>query len=148
MDILLQIHSLGVVHNNWTTSSTLMDDNGNLKVIEFGDACLHDPDGVCPLPRNLKLFELTPNYTEIQCQEIYDVAIAMDLFTPCEFSTSRAGALLTELDLDIVTYMGIRVDLSRLKSLTDLVNKAIERDTIRTDADLIREARYVLNKWR
>lgn len=148
MDILLQIHSQGVIHNHWAPYNTLMDDKGDLYVIDFGHACLHVPGGVCPLPRDLELFELRPNFTGIQCEEIYDVAVAMDLFTPCKSSTSGPGALLTELHLDTVTYMGFKVDLSRLKSVTELVNKAIERGTIRSDADLIREARYVLNEWR
>lgn len=81
MDILLRLHSLGLIHDDWGPHNILIDDDGHVRVIDFGNALFH-PDGPCRLRRNIILYEPEPSESEIQCQEIYDAALEMEIFTP------------------------------------------------------------------
>lgn len=95
MDILLRLHSLGLIHDDWGPHNILMDDKGRIRVIDFGHALFH-PDGPCPLSRNIILYELEPPESEIECQEIYNAALEMEIFTPGARSQSCTFQASTE----------------------------------------------------
>ena len=77
---LIEIHLLGILHNDFRPSNVAVDAKGSVRIIDFGDATLHK---CLVVDRAYKLYEREPSPTgDLRCDEVYDTGLMMDIWTP------------------------------------------------------------------
>lgn len=78
MDALLRIHRLGVIHGEFEPKHVVVDSTGRPRIVDFDHAELHQ----CRVKHIFALYELEPPQCEVDCDEIYETATEMDIWTP------------------------------------------------------------------
>lgn len=86
MDALVRIHRLGVIQGEFEPRHVVVDSKGHPRIVDFGHAEIHQCRAA---NRTYKLFELEPPQCEVDCDEIYETATEMDIWTPGRFLPFR-----------------------------------------------------------
>ena len=77
--MLVQLHRLGVCHNDFSFDNVVVDEKGFPRVIDFGEAGMHSCDTV---DRDFKLYENESSRAKLGCEELYESSMEMDLWAP------------------------------------------------------------------
>ncbi|KAJ3547333.1 hypothetical protein NM688_g5413 [Phlebia brevispora] len=126
MKILLRLHKLGVYHDDWSPHNVVVDDAGNVRVLDFSEASMH----TCGFKSRMKLYELAPSGVGAPCPEIYEAALSMEIYTP-----------------SVLDFMGFGFDVREIEGPETLVNYASRYIDCRPKADLYAEAVQVLKRY-
>lgn len=79
---LRQLHLSGVYHGDFVPRNVVIADDGQPRIVDFDHG---SGKHQCPaVQRVYKLYEPEPSPRELCCDELYEVAIEMDLWTPRE----------------------------------------------------------------
>ena len=85
IDALVRIHRLGVNHGEFKPQHVVVDSKGHPRIIDFDHAGLHQ----CGAAKHtFVLYETEPLQTEVNCDEVYETAVEMDIWTPSEYASS------------------------------------------------------------
>ncbi|KAJ3552974.1 hypothetical protein NM688_g3867 [Phlebia brevispora] len=106
MGELLQLHRIGVYHNDFRPENFVIDETGQPRMIDFEGAEMHQ----CLLTKwEFTMYEPEPLRAELKCPEVCEASMEMDIWTPVE-----------------VAFHGIVVDIREIKTVEDLVEIAMQ----------------------
>ncbi|KAJ3554399.1 hypothetical protein NM688_g3132 [Phlebia brevispora] len=105
MDELMRLHRMGVYHNDFDPGNFVVDETGHPYMIDFEEAEMHE----CHVAnREFKMYEVEPLRTELDCAEVCEASMEMDIWTRVK-----------------VAFHGIVVDVRDIKTVDDLVEIAM-----------------------
>ncbi|KAJ3557988.1 hypothetical protein NM688_g1172 [Phlebia brevispora] len=79
MDELIRLHRMGIYHNDFRPENFVVDESGHPYMINFEEAELHE----CHVAqRKFRLFQVEPPRTDLECVEVCEASLEMDIWTP------------------------------------------------------------------
>lgn len=79
MEAILRVHAASIQHNDLRESNILVSANNlEVRLIDFGEATEHQ----CRCRKQIVLYSYPPSESEVMCDEVYETAYVMDIWTP------------------------------------------------------------------
>lgn len=77
--VLGALHEFHIYHENFSPRHVVVDEQGWPKIVDFEKATLHD----CTVTKlQFELYDIQPAPGEIDCPELWETSLAMDVWTP------------------------------------------------------------------
>ena len=86
MEAMMRIHRAGVMHGDFDERHVLIDDDDNIRIIDFDHA---SKKHVCRRMFDIEPYEYVPRQPDYKCDELHEIAKGSDVWTGSKPSAVR-----------------------------------------------------------